>query len=533
MTDKAGVVHTARASFVRVKLLDAEERLIEGTATSPTTDRVGDIVLSTGAQFTLPLPLLLDHEHDKAVGEVIEAKATAKGIKFKAKIAKIEAPGAAKDLVDYAWDLVKSGLRKTVSIGFRPLPGGWEPMPGGGIMFSSWEWFELSLVAVPANPDARIDSYKAAGAARPRRRKASVVVQLSSPAEREVKRLNARLGEISKAKQKLQREKREAKDDRARVEVINSATDQLEGERKFYLERRVGIEGGLIEVTEREMRLPLVKPTEEQRKASQKPRRKMPVVHLRPPGEREIERIEARLKEIAKALKGIEREEYLHWDDKPRTDALDEARKALEKEHEFLVKRQVGIQTGLIVVTEKELAAPLAKSTQSAKLETTAVSHLSSAKARAWPEFEPLWKKSDGSIQRAVDHGRKTITDMLKESGFGPDAVIRASVVVDLAGPAMGMAKEAFSLIADLQRRMAELETAGIKYVGTWQRAMTYPRGSIVTSGGSAWVALKDVPEGEGPGQSPEHWQLMVKAGRDGRDADAKQERQHAPIKLG
>lgn len=149
-------------SVLNIKAVDEGGRIVRGTATTPRPDRVGDIVESAGATFRLPLPLLLDHDHRRAVGEVIEAKQTAKGISFVAKIAQIDTPGPAKALVDEAWDLVRAGLRRCVSIGFRPLKH--EPMAAGGVRFLAWEWIELSLVAVPANIDAVLQNAKSGAA---------------------------------------------------------------------------------------------------------------------------------------------------------------------------------------------------------------------------------------------------------------------------------------------------------------------------------------------------------------------------------
>ncbi|MDX0415211.1 transposase [Sinorhizobium medicae] len=74
--------------------------------------------------------------------------------------------------------------------------------------------------------------------------------------------------------------------------------------------------------------------------------------------------------------------------------------------------------------------------------------------------------------------------------------------------------------IADLTKRLDALEAGGIKYCGVWQRAASYAKGSIVTDGGSAWVALKNTEDGDKPGDASS-WQLMVKAGRNGRDVPA------------
>jgi hypothetical protein len=144
--------------FLQLKAIDNDRRLIEGWATRPETDRVGDIVESRGAQFKLPLPLLLDHVHSDAVGEVFDATVTDAGIRFKAKIAQIAEPGSLKDLCDTAWQAAKAGLRKAVSIGFRPLET--EPI-ASGIRFKRWEWYELSMVSVPCLATATIDQVKA------------------------------------------------------------------------------------------------------------------------------------------------------------------------------------------------------------------------------------------------------------------------------------------------------------------------------------------------------------------------------------
>lgn len=71
--------------------------------------------------------------------------------------------------------------------------------------------------------------------------------------------------------------------------------------------------------------------------------------------------------------------------------------------------------------------------------------------------------------------------------------------------------------LAPIAKRLDELETKGLAYAGTWQRAQPYKRGNVVTHEGSAWVALKDVDEGSRPGGDLEGWQLMVKAGKDAR----------------
>ncbi|MFT3811062.1 MAG: HK97 family phage prohead protease [Micropepsaceae bacterium] len=149
--------HAAFVSLT-IKSLDDDARLIEGWATRPETDLVGDVVMPRGAVYTLPIPFLLDHDHKQAVGEVDRVEVTDKGIRFWAHIKKIAEPGEVKDLCDKAWSLIKNGLRRAVSIGFKAEDA--QPNGGGGYTFTRWRWLELSAVSVPALPSAAITGAK-------------------------------------------------------------------------------------------------------------------------------------------------------------------------------------------------------------------------------------------------------------------------------------------------------------------------------------------------------------------------------------
>ncbi|WP_417585113.1 HK97 family phage prohead protease [Pelagibacterium sp.] len=141
-----------------IKALDDDARQIEGWASRVEEDRMGDIVMPKGVTYELPLPFLLDHDHKMAVGEVDRVEVTDKGIRFWAHIKKITEAGEVKDLTDKAWALVKNGLRRAVSIGFKPKE--FEPLPTGGLKFTAWEWLELSAVSVPAAAGAKITGTK-------------------------------------------------------------------------------------------------------------------------------------------------------------------------------------------------------------------------------------------------------------------------------------------------------------------------------------------------------------------------------------
>ncbi|HFK2233671.1 TPA: phage major capsid protein [Pseudomonas aeruginosa] len=146
-------------STLEVKALDDEKRVITGIASTPSPDRMQDVVEPKGAQFKLPIPFLWQHNHDEPIGHVTEAKVTQKGIEVSVQLTQVEEPGKLKDRLDEAWHSIKSGLVRGLSIGFsakefEQIPGSW------GLRFLSWEWFELSAVTIPANAEATITSVK-------------------------------------------------------------------------------------------------------------------------------------------------------------------------------------------------------------------------------------------------------------------------------------------------------------------------------------------------------------------------------------
>lgn len=153
-------------SVLSIKAVDDEQRIIEGIATTPTTDRMGDVIEPLGVEFTNPMPLLLHHDSQKPVGEAEFKKPSKSGIPFRAKLAKITEPGVLKDRVDEAWQSVKHGLIRGVSIGFRSVEHAFME-ESGGIHFLKTKVLELSLVTIPANEQATIQTIKSFDANRP------------------------------------------------------------------------------------------------------------------------------------------------------------------------------------------------------------------------------------------------------------------------------------------------------------------------------------------------------------------------------
>ena len=152
---------TKAYSVLKVKAItdDGDTRTITGIASTPKQDRDDDIMDMAGARFALPMPFLWQHNHNQPIGEVTNATVTEEGIEITATIVNIEDEGALKTRIDEAWQSIKSGLVKGLSIGFRLLEYNYLE-DSYGLHIKEWEWYELSAVTVPANPDGQITSVK-------------------------------------------------------------------------------------------------------------------------------------------------------------------------------------------------------------------------------------------------------------------------------------------------------------------------------------------------------------------------------------
>jgi len=141
-------------SVLTIKAIDPSTRKIRGVASTPETDRAGDIVEPLGAKFASEIPLLLHHNRQTPVGIARFFPPTAAGITFEAELPEIDTPGAVKDEVDRAWTSILHKLIRGVSIGFKPIE--MEPLKTGGLRFVKSEILELSLVTVPAHQSATV-----------------------------------------------------------------------------------------------------------------------------------------------------------------------------------------------------------------------------------------------------------------------------------------------------------------------------------------------------------------------------------------
>jgi HK97 family phage prohead protease len=147
-------------SLFEVKSLSEERRILSGMASTPTPDRVRDIVEPLGMKLRGAVNLFLYHQHSMPVGHVEFGRPSKKGIPFEASIPDVVEDGIVKERVNEAWHSVKYRLLQAVSIGFKQLNDAYEILGNGGVRYKEWEMLELSLVGIPANPDALVSAFK-------------------------------------------------------------------------------------------------------------------------------------------------------------------------------------------------------------------------------------------------------------------------------------------------------------------------------------------------------------------------------------
>lgn len=173
-------------SVVEVKSVSEEPDMFrfKGIASTPMPDRVDDIMEPMGAKYSLPLPFLWQHDHEKPIGRIVSAKATPKGIEVEGEIPIIKEAGVLKDRLDESIQSIKHRLVTGLSIGFAPIAGAYSRLKSGGTHFKEWAWNELSLVTLPCNVQATVTNFKNYDTGLPAAlgTKAHTVVKLDKPA---------------------------------------------------------------------------------------------------------------------------------------------------------------------------------------------------------------------------------------------------------------------------------------------------------------------------------------------------------------
>ena len=152
--DKKGYLDFTFKSDVTKNADGLEVVVIEGYASVDTKDRDGDVVVPKGIDTTNfeknPI-ILYQHNRNSPAGKAVNFKIDDKGLYVKCEVY--------KDVNPQAYYAVKSGVVTMFSIGFRGLDGKYDEA-NDTFYFTKTELFEISLVSIPANQDAKFELVK-------------------------------------------------------------------------------------------------------------------------------------------------------------------------------------------------------------------------------------------------------------------------------------------------------------------------------------------------------------------------------------
>ncbi len=146
-----------------------DDRIVTGYASTDDVDRQNDIVEPSAFAQTMPLYMknpIMFFGHDwwnKPIGKILDYSIKEHGLWIKAQVSKT---------ADDIWQLIKEGILKTFSIGFDILDsedvddksqkGSYE-LVRKIRKITKLELYEISIVNIPANPQAVIESAKSLG----------------------------------------------------------------------------------------------------------------------------------------------------------------------------------------------------------------------------------------------------------------------------------------------------------------------------------------------------------------------------------
>jgi len=127
------------------------ENPLEFVLSDESVDRMGDIIRAGGwdlSAFKANPIALLGHDHSSIIGVWENVRVEGKKLMGSLKLAR----EGTSELVDTVRSLIDQRILKSVSVGFQPVEA--TPRKGGGWDFIKSALHEVSVVAVPANPNA-------------------------------------------------------------------------------------------------------------------------------------------------------------------------------------------------------------------------------------------------------------------------------------------------------------------------------------------------------------------------------------------
>jgi len=159
--------------------METGDRTLTYIASDETPDRMGDVIKVAGWNLTTYKrnPVILwghDTSNVPPIGRATNVRRSVMEDGKPALLASVEfAPPEAHEFADTIYQLSKGGFLNAVSVGFMPLEAEEATekekadlgMPPYGVIYSSADLLEISVVSVPANPSALVTGAKSLAAA--------------------------------------------------------------------------------------------------------------------------------------------------------------------------------------------------------------------------------------------------------------------------------------------------------------------------------------------------------------------------------
>lgn len=145
-----------------IKSIDSESKegviKIRGFANTISKDRAGDVIPASAWKTSNALTnymknpiILFGHDHRRPIGKCIDLNPTEIGLEIECEIYESSDPAI--------FSLIKNGVLKTFSIGFRCLDAEWDEATDIFII-KDLELYEVSVVSVPCNQDSTFNLAK-------------------------------------------------------------------------------------------------------------------------------------------------------------------------------------------------------------------------------------------------------------------------------------------------------------------------------------------------------------------------------------
>lgn len=125
---------------------------IQGFANTVSKDRAGDVIVASAWTTSNALKnymknpiILFGHDHARPIGKCVDINPTEMGLEITCEVF--------ADGDTQIFNLIKNGVLKTFSVGFRILDATWDDIDDV-FMILDVELFEVSVVSVPCNQDS-------------------------------------------------------------------------------------------------------------------------------------------------------------------------------------------------------------------------------------------------------------------------------------------------------------------------------------------------------------------------------------------